>query len=365
MEATKISLVLCLLASLVSFDHVTATRLKGSVNYYEGNRNLVPLFLTRFGVKRGHEVYVFGTAERKKDKHLVGYHSLMTLAFIPQRTWDNFYSKATGLPSCQDVMNSTLSTSMIVSENTCVSGFDDYLRKVPCNPVDGDYSLCNQPGTVKVTPGSDFTFHKQNSTNTEFFYIFVVACTRNSTENCLWAESDGVYFNYDITVVNSDPTMPHKNYLEYQFSYEFNGVLILEMMFTIFYVILLIVQFALHSRLVAGKGYVPHRLINLFTASLALELFHVSFELMHFSIYAANGSGVVAMKYFGEIFNELSDWLLILVLILVAKGWQVTTCTIRWKKLTSVVWCVYIFISAVYFIWMVVSTVCMFLSDHA
>ena len=357
MKASKISLLFCLLAGLNSLDHVTTTRLTGSVNYSAKNRNLV-LYLTRFGVKSGRDVYLFGAANRNCNKW-VGLHSRMTLAFVPQAVWSDFYGTAKGPRSaatCQEVMNSTLLRhSKIVGDNTCASGFKDYIRKLPCDPSDGDYIACNQPNSVGVVPHSNFTYHIRSAPNTEFYYIFIVACSRNASETCDWAVSDEVCFNYDITVVNSDPTSPSKNHFDYHFPYEFHGVLILEMIFTLLYLTLVAIQILLHSRLVAGKGYSPHLLIQLFTTSLVLDLLHVTCEMIHFSVYAANGVGVIAMKYFGEVFNQLSDWLLILVLILVAKGWQVTTCTIRWKKLTSVAWGVYIFISGIYFVWMVVS----------
>lgn len=349
-------LLLCCFASLFLLDHVNATRLKGAVRYsiYDGN---FVLYLTRFGVMRGHDVYVFGTAERILDNPII-FNSRMTLVFIPQSTWDRFYPVSNVHPtpaSCQSVMNTTLGSSIIVGENNCVSGFNDYLRKVPCDPHGDHYTYCNQPDSVNVTRGSSFTFHVRNAPSTEYYYLFVVSCSRNATETCEWGYSDDVHFGYDITLANSDPA-GHRNYFDYHFSYEFHGILILEMTITIIYLVLVVTHFVLQSKLVAGKGYsTHHRLIHLFSASLMLELLHVSCVFVHFSVYAANGSGFVAMRYIGEIFNELSDWLLILVLILIAKGWQVTTCSIRWKKLTSVVWGVYIFISAVYFVWMVVS----------
>ena len=355
MDAAKVSLALLLylLTSLGSLNHVTATRLSGSISYSAKSRDLF-FFLARFGVKSGHEIYVIGNAtSARKDAG----DSRMTLAFVPQKTWNNFSSSAkypNSIPNCEEVMHVSLGRSKIVDENTCLSGFEDYIRKIPCKPSGIVYTHCNQPVTLNVTAGSDFTYYKPNVPNTEFYYIFIVACTRNVTQTCQWAGSDEVYFNYDITIVNSDPT-GRKDFFDYHFSFEFHGVLILEMFFTILYLILVLIHVTLHSRLAAGKGYRPHRLINLFTLSLVLEFLHVACEMIHFAVYAANGIGVVAMKYFGEVFNELSDWLLILVLILVAKGWQVTTCSIRWKKLTAIVWGVYIFISALYFIWMVVS----------
>ena len=358
----EISVLLTLLAVLSSMDYVTPTRLKGSVNYSAKNRELV-VFLTRFGVKSGRDVYLFGAANRvHKDGHWIGFNSRMTLAFIPQAAWNDFYRNAGKLRSiatCQDVMASTqLNRSVIVGDNACASGREDYIRKLPCDPPTGDHTVCNQPEDVKLVPHSNFTYHRQNASDTEFYYIFILACSRNATATCDWAGSDEVYFNYDISIVNSDPIAPNYDHFDYEFPYEFHGVLILEMLFTILYLILTVVQFILHSRLVAGKGYTPHLLIQIFTTSLILDLLHVTCEMIHFSVYAANGIGVIALKYFGEVFNQLSDWLLILVLILVAKGWQVTTSTIRWKKVTSVVWGVYIFVSGIYFIWMVVS-VCM------
>ena len=334
---------------------VSSTRVKGSISFREEGKEDFVFFLNRFGVGKGHDVYVYGTVARKGDDQ-IGLHSLMTLGFIPQEAWSGFYSKASQHNRhCDEVIRTTLNESMIWTDRSCsLNGTKDYLRKLPCNHQDEDYTICNQPLDVPVLDGQDFTFHIK-SKKTEFYYLFLMSCTRNGSTTCEWASTDGINIKYDISLVNELPNT--STFYNNEFPYDLQGTLTLQILFMVFYSFLIGVHFLLHSRLCVKDRhrYSMHLLVKLFSISLVLEAVFVILELIHSLVYAGNGHGVVTLKYLGEVANQFSDWLLILVVILVGKGWQVTTSSLRWSKVTAVIWSAYILFSAVFFVWMIVS----------
>lgn len=344
-------LLLLLLVVLSELEPVFSTQVRGSLDYRHGDE--LVKFLAKFGVEKGHDVFLFGKADRKYGK-VVSFDSGMLLAFIPATVWKGFY-KASQRHSCEQAINGSLHDSQY-TDSQCHGGREDYLRFLPCKDL-GETTVCdNQPEAVHLVHGSQFTYRVHSVPRTEFYYAFLIGCYRNYTATCMWDYPNDVEFTFTVHIVNSDPdTTNNTNPFVYEFPYQLNGILILFITFTSCYLALYIFHLVIHTRLCNKKDYRMHRLIQVFTVSFTLELIHVIFELIHYSVYAHNGMGIIALKYLGDVFNLFSDWLLILVLILMGKGWQLTTAAIRWKKLTFTIWGMYIFFSALYFMWLVVS----------
>ena len=336
---------------------VHCTRVKGSLSRSDKPGQRLLYYLERFGVGKGHHLYVYGNVYRNNDDQ-IGFHSRMTLGLLPQKAWDKFYAEASrSSPICENVITKTLNNSMMLDDDRCPSdGTKDYLRKVPCDYLDGNYVHCNQPSSVVVINGQNFTY-EVISDATQYYYLFLMTCTRNSSVECQWASTGSISINYNIHLANAHPN--NTNRYTNEFPYNLQGMLTLQLVFLIFYLILIPIHSILHSQFcIKGRRYSMHILVKIFSVSVALEALYVLLELLHLSVYAGNGHGVVAFKYLGEAANQFSDWLLILVVILVGKGWQVTTSSLRWSKVTAVIWGAYIFFSALYFVWMVVSSAC-------
>ena len=347
-----------LLLLLSGVQSVFPTRIHGIVRYGGGD-GVEVIFLTKFGVERGGEVVAFGTAKWTRD--LVSFGSRMTLAFVPQDVWNSFYheSAKNQETSCELLMNSTALVHSRTPNDGCPfeSGEQDYLRQVPCSVANFTKSCTYQ--TSPLVNGSQFTYHINSSQATEYYYLTFIACTKGgknaSSQPCEWEKSLKVNFTYDIQLVNSDISLSRQNPFTYQFPYDFQGVLIAFIVSTVCYIVLIVFHFVLHAKPCSNKHHNMHRLTKIFTVSLVLKTFYVFFQVIHYAVYAHDGMGVIALRYIGEVCNKFADWLLILVLILIGKGWQVTMCTIRWKRLTFAVWAGYIVSSAVYFAWLVVS----------
>ena len=344
-------LLVCTLTLFLLWRSAVAVRVKGSIVADAKERTSLH-YLTRFGVGSGHDFYVYGIARSQFST----MESRLALGLVPQHTWNNLFSasKAKEGLHCGKVFQGALQESKIVPSyrNAChlndTTSNMDYIRTLPCAP-----SACNQPKTTEVFSGYNFTYTVEKVQKTEFYYLFFLTCDLEEVD-CQWSQSKNVSIYYEIHLVNSEPN--RSNYYSNEFSYELDGVLTLQLFFIVSYICLIAVHFLLHSRgLQKRKRYSIHLLIKLFSASLVLEGVYVLTEMIHLSIYAANGRGQVSIQYFGEVCNQVSDWLLILSVILVGKGWQVTTSSLRWSKVTVLIWGAYIVFSGIFFIWTVVS----------
>ncbi len=327
------------------------TKLTGRVKHPGGDGRVN--FLTKFGVKKGHEVFFFGNTTHISYRY-PDFHSQVTLVFIPHSAWGRFFRESEKRHvTCNKLINDTLRDS-ILTTGSCIGGRHDYLRQLPCN---GGFTCGNQPSKVTPVAKTQFTYRLTSPPETEYYYVIIVACTNNETSqpSCNWADTSDVMFTYDMHLVNQDPDLVKTpNPFLYQFPYDMQSLLLIFLAFASCYYTLLVFHSLMNTRLCVDKTYRMHRLVKLFTFSLFFELVHVSLVMIHLSVYASDGVGVEALKYLGEVANLLSDWILILVFVLIAKGWQLTTSTIRWKKVTFFIWGFYVAFSGAYFAWLVV-----------
>lgn len=71
---------------------------------------------------------------------------------------------------------------------------------------------------------------------------------------------------------------------------------------------------------------VPFRpLIQLFIFGVVLELLACTFYIVHFSMYASDGVGVPPLNIGAEVAHGMSECVLILLVILIAKGWNINS----------------------------------------
>jgi len=321
-----------------------AIRVKGTISI-DNDTKVSLQYLTRFGVAGGHSFYVYGNAKSLSENNT----SNLVLGLVPQDTWNNLYAFTQRKKKCQELLDGPLTGAQLV--DCPQGGKNDYIRILPCAN-----SRCNQPPNTPVIDTFDFTFEKKAEVEkTEFYYLFYLNCDWHG--RCLTNEAVSFKMSYNIYLVNDAPNQSDS--YSNEFSYEMEGLLTIQLVFTIAYVFLIAVHFLLHCNGMCRKRqYSMHLLIKLFSVSLVLEGTYVFSELIHLSVYASDGVGVVVIRYLGEICNQVSDWLLILSVILVGKGWQVTTSSLRWSKVTVLIWSAYIVFSAIFFTWTVVRQLC-------
>ena len=63
--------------------------------------------------------------------------------------------------------------------------------------------------------------------------------------------------------------------------------------------------------------------MKILVASVALEPLVFSLRGAHFAVYAVDGAGLPALLLLGDLLNEVAYLLLVLLVVLVGKGWLI------------------------------------------
>lgn len=157
-----------------------------------------------------------------------------------------------------------------------------------------------------------------------FWYISIVACYRNET-SCTWKHFNAKKFrmasatklttgesnhqfmngdydyeiNYDIRLVNGNPNQSSSNPLTFQFSFDQQNILEMNLIFLTIYLILVPMQ-------IYAMRIQKHPVTKLFTASLILEFVSLVFMLSYYIRYTVGGIGNDFVKTTGDILDILS-----------------------------------------------------------
>lgn len=164
-----------------------------------------------------------------------------------------------------------------------------------------------------------------------FWYISLVACYRNST-TCTWQYFDAKKFralsnessafnkssnsglnhrashstinddyeiSYDIRLVNGNPNQSTSNPLTFQFSFDQQNILEMNLIFLIVYLILVPAQ-------IYAVRIQKHPVTKLFTLSLILEFISLVFMLSYYIRFTVGGVGNDTVKTTGDILDILS-----------------------------------------------------------
>ena len=299
-------------------------------------------YLGRFAVQEGSPLFFYGTVNITKE---IGEPYSAVLALVPEPKWSNISQelilKYNGNFNCPDLIQSLFN-------NTECFLYEKHFLRVPC------VGRCkDQPNNTAVASDSQFTMRVQASPKTMYWFAVVVFCTACSKDPP--SPPKNLEFSYIFSFVNSDPNSNSTtNPFIDQFPYNLHYILVTFLIFSCLYILLVAVHFILHSRM-CNKKTNTHLMIILFSLSLILESLNILFGLIHYSLYANDGVGFLALYYLMEVFNLLADWILILIFILIAGGWQVTTRLVYWKTVSFLLWTIYVMISGIFFIWEVVS----------
>lgn len=223
-------------------------------------------------------------------------------------------------------------------------GLEDFLRKIPC-PSD---KLCvDEDVPERVVPGYQFTYQIQDINQPRFWYVSLVACHRSGDKpHCKWVEetTSEVAIDYDIWLVNGNPFNRHQNPFEYQFSFDRMDTVELYLIFFVLYLILVPVQAYAVLRQ-------KHLITRLFTLSLLLEPIGILLNVIHVLTFAFDGVGVDTLSILGDIMDILSQTLFMLLLLLLAKGWAITSQEMTYKPVLFGVWSTYLCVNILLYVW--------------
>lgn len=187
-----------------------------------------------------------------------------------------------------------------------------------------------------------------------FWYLSLVSCYRDSTSErkCEWQSSkdSGIVLQYDIWLVNGNPSVKGLNPFEHQFSFELHDVFEIHLIaFTFCVIIFLLWLYAFNSQ--------RHIVTKLFTACICGELLSISMNLIHVSVFAYNGVGAEWLGKIGTLVDLATQCLVMLLLILLAKGLGITTDQFKWRSVIFTLWAAYTLLNVFLYIWNLVSKI--------
>lgn len=289
-------------------------------------------FLQKFAIinGHGHQIHMYGNFSRDLSA---------TLVFVPSEVWKDLSDKITGSyddSTCQDIMKPLCDNDKIVSE---------YVRELPCL-----HDGC-QPKNVSLVPNSQITYSINDST--QFYYAFLSSCSILELPSCNWTKGDGNSIEYDVWFVSGNPFATEHDTFTYQFSYHEHGILITLIIILILYVILLPIHLIGYTCLFR-KCEMPN-FVRIFTTALVVELLGLMLTLVHYSVFADDGKGVQVLYDLGFFFEIFADCVLLLIVLLIAKGYRITISVIRRKRILIVIWLLYFAAVVTFAMWALVS----------
>lgn len=115
-----------------------------------------------------------------------------------------------------------------------------------------------------------------------------------------------------------------------QFSIDEKGIVIIYALFFVFYSTLCSIN--AYAMYIIAETTRIHTLFKLLSAALFFDYVGLIFDLIDQAIYKNNGIGLIGLKYTGDTLIVVSHLFLLLLLLLIAKGWTISTEEIQGKK---------------------------------
>lgn len=304
-------------------------------------------FLAKFGFQKTNRFdrvstqgYIFGNITSTSN-----FTHPVTFVVLDREYFLSYYKNRSLEPkqkACQ-VMFEQVDT--IAYDAQCYDeGEEDFLRKIPC-PIG---KICTDEDVPeRVVPGYQFTYGVQDLVQPRFWYISMVSCHRmGERPHCTWAANtnNDIAIDYDIWLVNGNPFNRHQNPFEYQFSFDRQDTVEIYLIFFVLYLVLVPVQ-------VYAVIRQKHLITRLFTLSLLLEPIGIFFNVVHVLSFAFDGEGIDSLSILGDIMDILSQTLFMLLLLLLAKGWAITSQEMTYKPLLFGVWSSYLCVNILLYVW--------------
>lgn len=306
------------------------------------------IFLAKFGFqktelsdKNGTQGFLFGNVTLKGSSELSDVH--MTLAVLDRGYFLEYYGNRSLFSKEKACSKMFDKISTIAYDADCHDeGTQDFLRSVPC-PKGG---ICpDEDNPNNLVDASQLTYHIQDSLQSRFWYVSLVACYREKS-TCSWKPvPQRIQVDYDLWLVNGNSYgSRHQNMFRYQYSYDEQDVYS-------FYLVLLLIFTILVPLQTYANTRQRHPITRLLTFGLATEFVALLATNVHHSIFSFNGLGIPWLATIGEIGQIFSQSLFMMLLLLLAMGWAVTRQELKCKMLIFTIWLTYSIVHCLLFIW--------------
>jgi hypothetical protein len=134
------------------------------------------------------------------------------------------------------------------------------------------------------------------------------------------------YVNFHVHFLNIQ-----ENSWNIEFGVNEMGLNTLFLVFFIYYTIFIAVHYFGVYLFFTSQKYV-HPLIRLFTVVVSVQFIFIVFKLAHYVTFANNGKGIVFLDYLGDIFEVIAKVCFMLMIMLLALGWTITSDNLYGKS---------------------------------
>jgi hypothetical protein len=133
------------------------------------------------------------------------------------------------------------------------------------------------------------------------------------------------------------------------FSYDEQGLLSIYLFATVLYFLVSIPVGVLVARLWARKLFNP--VLRILSSAYCMELLSCMFLLIHYAQYKEDGIGIGSMHQLGKYLHVLQSLLFMLALLLISKGWTISTLKLNKKRVLAIMYTMYVALYATLFVW--------------
>ncbi|EFO89827.1 hypothetical protein CRE_07518 [Caenorhabditis remanei] len=209
------------------------------------------------------------------------------------------------------------------------NGTSDVFRWIPCP----DGHLCKgEDNAANVIPGYQMTMQIEEKINPEHWFVLLIAC--NLDVNCEWKDSSpNIPINYDIWLTNGRPNSAAVSFFTFNFSFDEQNTVQLFLLTVVAYAILSIIQSGANfkNRQIPPRSILLSRIVNMKLIGFSLQCFNVL-------LFAYDGQGFFIARIAGEVLRNTSVQVHCLLLILLAKGWDISYPGTEYPKKCIILW---------------------------
>ena len=298
-------------------------------------------------------------------------NSLMMLTVMDYNYFINYYKNRLVVPrsAACPMMFETIKKAAFFFE-CAENNTQDFIRRVPCPSG----RLClDEDNEQNVIAGNQFTFKIQDFNQARFWYVSLVACTRDTT-TCEWRDLSGrgeeiasevvttqsspsittaatgaaengndsttggraaimnkkkqskssvsYTIAYDIWMVNGNPRASVKRRFTHQFSYELHDVLSIYMCSFLVYMCIL-------PFIWARVRHHFHHLYALLLVYVGVECTSRFVSLVHSVAFSYTGSTLVLLQMLSDFLEAFASSILMFILVCIAKGWTIRSSRLK------------------------------------
>uniref|UniRef100_A0A8R1HPZ3 GpcrRhopsn4 domain-containing protein n=1 Tax=Caenorhabditis japonica TaxID=281687 RepID=A0A8R1HPZ3_CAEJA len=319
--------VLSKLLLFLGLHFVNAAHITGSWNPSEEKVLVVTKFgyqQTKSNSEKDHRGFLYG---HFLPQTTFNYSNPVLLAIVSSENINIFRKNSDYGMSCGSMLHNLTRKGF---EPRCFpNGTSDVFRWIPCP----EGHLCKgEDNASNVVPGYQMTMQIQEPYNPEHWFVLLIACNLDS--NCEWKDSSpNVPINYDMWLTNGRPNSAAVSFFTFNFSFDEQNTVQLFLLTTVTYAVLSIIQ--------SGANYknrqIPPR-SNLLSRIITMKLVGYSLQCFNVMLFAYDGQGFFLARIAGEVLRNTSIQVHCLLLILLAKGWDISYPGTEFPKKCLYMW---------------------------